>query len=267
VEAVAVRPLSTAEDYAACVRLQRETWGESYADCVPASLLKLAARTGGVAGGAFAPDGRLVGFVYGITGVRDGLAFHWSHMLAVVPAYRNSGLGARLKAYQRAALRGSGIDTIQWTFDPLVARNAHLNLNKLGARVVEYVPDMYGDTGSELHAFGTDRLVVAWHVDTEPPRARRLAPEWRLAPIVGSAAGDGAAPDAPLAPPVAAELRSRPLVRIAIPLDVEQLPVAEARAWRAATRAAFLGHLLAGYTVHAFFSDGGRAFYVLAAPV
>jgi predicted GNAT superfamily acetyltransferase len=265
VAAVTVRALNTAADYAACVKLQRDTWGARYEDCVPASLLKLAARTGGVAGGAFAPDGSLVGFVYGLAGMRDGVAFHWSHMLAVAPAYRNSGLGARLKEYQQATLRGSGVEQIRWTFDPLVARNAHLNLNKLGARVVEYVPDMYGATGSELHAFGTDRFVVAWQVDAEPPAARPVSAAWRSAPLVGGMDSDGAGPVAALEPPDASVLQSRAAVRIEVPADVEALPVAVARSWRATTRAAFLAYLLHGYEVQAFYVDGGRSFYVLSA--
>ena len=100
--------------------------------------------------------------MFGITGVQEGQLVHWSHMLAVERAYRDHGLGRRLKECQRELLRELGVDTIYWTFDPLVARNAHLNLNRLGTTVREYVPDMYGDTGSPLHTFGTDRFVVAW---------------------------------------------------------------------------------------------------------
>ena len=101
-----------------------------------------------------------------MTGVRDGALVHWSDMLAVGPEARDRGIGRRLKLYQRSLVAELGVTQILWTFDPLVARNAHLNLNALGARVIDYVPDMYGaDTGSTLHqGIGTDRFVVAWEV-------------------------------------------------------------------------------------------------------
>ncbi len=101
-----------------------------------------------------------------MTGVRDGELVHWSDMLAVRPEARDHGIGRRLKLYQRSLVAELGVTQILWTFDPLVSRNAHLNLNALGARVTDYVPDMYGaDTGSALHqGIGTDRFVVAWEV-------------------------------------------------------------------------------------------------------
>src|SRR5690606_28979184 len=101
--------------------------------------------------------------VFGLTGLEHGRLVHWSHMLAVRPEWRDLGVGTRLKAYQREAVARLGVEVIYWSFDPLMARNAHLNLNRLGARVAEYVEDMYGATGSTLHAgLGTDRLVVVW---------------------------------------------------------------------------------------------------------
>ncbi len=85
------------------------------------------------------------------------------------PEARDHGIGRRLKLYQRSLVAELGVTQILWTFDPLVSRNAHLNLNALGARVTDYVPDMYGaDTGSALHqGIGTDRFVVAWEVSGE----------------------------------------------------------------------------------------------------
>src|SRR5690554_3674198 len=147
---VVVRRPATLEEFRACVELQRETWGAGFDECVPAAILKVSQRVGGVTAGAFDGEGRLLGFVFGLTGLERGRPVHWSHMLAVRPEWRDVGLGRRLKAYQREAVRGLGVDTILWTFDPLVARNAHLNLNRLGVQVVEYVPDMYGATGSAL---------------------------------------------------------------------------------------------------------------------
>jgi chorismate synthase len=260
--AVLVRPLRTADDYDACVRLQRATWGEEFADYVPASLLKIVQLVGGVTVGAFTPDDRLIGFVFGLTGVRDGRLIHWSHMLAVQREYRDRGLGRRLKEQQRELLRGTGVETIYWTFDPLIARNAHLNLNLLRTEVREYVPDMYGATGSPLHAFGTDRFVVAWPVAEDAPvGVSTISPSWRHAPIVASAPpGDAAARALSLA-----NGRGRSLVRIEIPVDIEQVEPSVARQWRLATRSAFVTLLSGGHRVIGFYTeDRKRCFYVLS---
>src|SRR5262249_9654440 len=103
--------------------------------------------------------------VFGVTGIRDGVLAHWSHMLGVREAARNAGVGRMLKEYQRRALAPLGIARIYWTFDPLQAKNAYFNIHRLGATVREYGPGMYGDTGSPLHlGLPTDRLIV--HVST-----------------------------------------------------------------------------------------------------
>ena len=277
-EPLELRALKSHADFAACVQLQQETWGRNYVDCVPASILKVSQLVGGVSGGAFTEEGRLVGFVYGLTGVRDGQLIHWSHMLAVASDFRDHGVGRRLKEYQRDVVRGLGIEMIYWTFDPLVARNAHLNLNRLGTVVQEYVPDMYGATGSELHAFGTDRFVVSWAVSRSsrgggPATGGRSAvqsggvdakssaqvqgagraalSDWHRAPVANGAGGsNGAAGTAAL-------------MRIEIPCDVETMAVEDAQAWRQATRPAFVRLLSDGYSVTGFVSDENAGCYYL----
>ncbi|HYO12137.1 MAG TPA: GNAT family N-acetyltransferase, partial [Thermoanaerobaculia bacterium] len=112
------RPLSSLPDYEACIELQRMTWGRDFSDVVPLSILKIVQKVGGIAAGAFAPDGRMLGFIFGVTGVRDGRPLHWSHMLAVDPEARDLGLGTRLKLYQRELLVQSGVEEMQWTYDP-----------------------------------------------------------------------------------------------------------------------------------------------------
>src|SRR5205085_11522647 len=143
--AVDVRPLRTLEELHACVELQRETWGNEFTDVVPASILKVSQRVGGVAAGAFNEQNRLLGFVYGLTGIENGRIVHWSDMLAVRPEARNLGLGRRLKEFQRRAVQKLGGVVIYWTYDPLVARNAHLNFNVFGVCIAEYVENMYGE--------------------------------------------------------------------------------------------------------------------------
>lgn len=166
---ISLRELRSEEDYEGCVELQRHTWGESFDELVPAAVIKISQKVGGVAAGAFDATGRQLGFVWGLTGLHAGELTHWSHMLAVHQSARGLGIGKRLKYYQRALLEPLGVRRMLWTYDPLVARNAFLNLVRLGARPVEYCVDMYGEgTGSELHSgLGTDRFVVAWDLRQE----------------------------------------------------------------------------------------------------
>ena len=154
------------------------------------------------------PTAMLLGFVFGLTGVERGKIVHWSDMLAVRPEARNLGLGRKLKEHQRQLVRELGASVIYWTYDPLIARNAHLNFNRLGVRLAEYVEDMYGITDSVLHGgIPTDRLVVAWptrdeeidqllaeaeraHASGDCQQAPMVTPDW----IVGAGGrGDPAA--------------------------------------------------------------------------
>ena len=80
---VEIREFADTGDYAACVALQRRTWGADFSDVVPLSVLKISQKVGGIAAGAFSPQGELLAFVYGLTGLRRGKPIHWSHMMAV----------------------------------------------------------------------------------------------------------------------------------------------------------------------------------------
>jgi predicted GNAT superfamily acetyltransferase len=263
---VEIRPLATRDELLACVQLQRETWGESFSDVVPASLLKVSQRVGGVVAGAFDERNTLLGFVYGLTGVEHGRIVHWSDMLAVRPEARNLGLGRRLKEYQRRVVRELGGVAIYWTYDPLIARNAHLNFNRLGVSVAEYVEDMYGTTDSVLHGgISTDRLVVAWPTDDEEMENRLReahraseSADCRLAPIgtpewIASTAGAAILPYC---------------VRIEVPIDAEVLLVSQhdvAATWRASTRRGMKWGLSLGYAITGFYTDDDRqrGFYLL----
>ena len=157
------RHLESDQDYEACMVLQAETWGRDFNELVPPTILKISQKMTGVAAGAFR-GGSMLGFVYGLSGARGGRPAHWSHMLAVTREARGLGLGKGLKFFQRDYLLANGVEVMFWTYDPLVARNANLHLNRLGALPVEYVLDMYGEsTGSDLHSdLGTDRFIVSW---------------------------------------------------------------------------------------------------------
>jgi predicted GNAT superfamily acetyltransferase len=244
---LSIRPLRTPEEYEACVALQRATWGDDFRELVPPALLQVSQKIGGIVAGAFAED-RLIGFVFGLTGPREGTLAHWSHMLAVEAGHRDQGLGRALKHYQREQVAAAGVSRMYWTFDPLVARNAHLNLHHLGARVVEYVRDMYGNSSRSRtdSVIGSDRFVVQWDLvaaGIEGSRDRA---------IEGSAerGTEGA-----IVHSESAALPDAAVVRVAVPPDIQALKTqdpAAALAWRAATRRAFEHYFARGYVVAGF---------------
>ncbi|HZR31935.1 MAG TPA: GNAT family N-acetyltransferase [Terriglobales bacterium] len=168
-EVVEVRNCRGLDEFRACIELQREVWNFTDAELVPLRLFVVAAKVGGQAIGAF--EGKnLVGFALSVPGVRTGHAYLHSHMLAVKEAYRNRGLGRRMKLFQREEALSRGIELIEWTFDPLEIKNAYLNLEKLGAIARRYNINQYGITSSPLQGFlPTDRLVAEWWL-----RSRRV---------------------------------------------------------------------------------------------
>jgi predicted GNAT superfamily acetyltransferase len=163
---ITVRSCDSLEDFHACVALQREVWGEEDLEVEPATLFVVAAHTGGQVLGAY--DGKtLVGFTLALAAVRNGAPFLHSHMTGVHANYRSRGVGRMLKLFQRDEALSRDIRLIEWTFDPLQLRNAHFNLNRLGAICRRYLPNLYGITTSPLHrGLATDRLVAEWYLDS-----------------------------------------------------------------------------------------------------
>jgi predicted GNAT superfamily acetyltransferase len=248
---VTIRRVDAPEEYDECVRLQRDTWGSQFTESVPATILRVAQEVGGITAAAFDEGDAMLGFVFGITGVRNGELAHWSDMLAVRAGARDRGLGKKLKAYQRELLLQIGVRTMYWTYDPLVARNANLNLQQLGARVDQYRTNFYGeDTGSVMHAaIGTDRFIVRWALDvTAAPYV--VDATWAAAPIV-NAGGDTAE---------SAGVGDAHRVRVAIPDDIFVVLDADpalAIQWRESTRQAFMKYLERGYSVTGFLRGSG----------
>jgi predicted GNAT superfamily acetyltransferase len=160
--AVTIRKCEALEEMQACFGLQKEVWAFSDADLVPIRLFVVANKIGGHVIGAF--DGKdLVGFALAIPGMRHGHSYLHSQMLAVRLAYRNGGLGRRLKLYQRDDALARGFELMEWTFDPLEIKNAYLNIEKLGAIARRYNVNQYGITTSPLQGgLPTDRLVAEW---------------------------------------------------------------------------------------------------------
>jgi predicted GNAT superfamily acetyltransferase len=182
-EGLTIRRVATIAEYDACEEMQRRAWGYADIDVVPTNELVSAAKAGGLVLGAFEGGGRLAGFCFGLVG-RDhatGRAYHYSRMVGVEPEMRGRGVAQALKLAQRDEVVAQGLDLMRWTFEPLAAENATLNIARLGAEAVAYVRDMYGDaTTSPLHAgIGTDRLVVEWRL--RAPRRPALADAPRVA--------------------------------------------------------------------------------------
>ncbi len=266
-----IRPLETIEELQACVALQEETWGHGFSERVPPAILKVAQILGGVASGAWDERGSLVGFVFGMTGVRDGEVVHWSDMLAVRRGLRDTGLGSELKAYQRRLLLDRGVTTMYWTFDPLQSRNAYLNFSKLGIVVREYARDMYGETDSPLHrGIGTDRFIALWRMASERVGNRvagtERGPAAELHASDPSALGEADPATAHPHPGAPVTGLDAPRLRVAIPADISAVMADSmelARAWREATRTAFTHYLERGYEVRELLRGARTSDYLL----
>jgi predicted GNAT superfamily acetyltransferase len=272
-EDVRIREARDRADCEACVSLQRAVWGLEDLEITPALMLVSTLHAGALLLLAETPAGEPVGFAYAFPAWRDGRAHLHSDMVGVVPEHRSSGVGLRLKWAQREEAGRRGLDRIVWTYDPLQARNANLNLRRLGAVAHAFQEDVYGRTTSPLHGgLPTDRLWVRWDLDS--PRVvalRDAAPPPRSVPL----------PDLPRinavswpdAWPVSSEpiLRRRePALLLEIPEDGPALASADPRLaadWHAKLRAAFRHYFDARYVAADFAptDDGGRrrCFYVL----
>lgn len=202
-EELTIRECTTIEEFDGCVQLQREAFGLPDLELSPRRHLIVSRQAGGWTLGAFAGE-RMVGFVHHLAAVRANEIFGYSHMMAVAKDYQNKGVGARLKWAQRERALGEGRTIIKWTWDPMQGRNAHFNLNRLGATVDAYAGNFYGvdySTDPEINEppyLASDRLVATWHLnsprvnlfasgsfarlDAEPAATVSIPAEW--APVV-----------------------------------------------------------------------------------
>ncbi len=254
--AIDVRPFASIDDHNQCDALQRRVWGDTNTVSPPMTIA--IQRHGGIALGAFdRRSGRMVGFVLSflapsaLPGAANGLSHH-SHMAAVAPDWQNQGIGLALKLAQRQAVLAQGINLITWTYDPLEARNAMLNIHKLGAICRTYHRNYYGEMRDGLNAgLTTDRFEVEWWLD-------------------GSAPANIAAPDA--SPPIDRALTApdqrapASRIEIDIPPDFQSLKRSDlnhAKAWRMRTRLQFEDAFSRGYIVVDFIATPSRACYIL----
>jgi predicted GNAT superfamily acetyltransferase len=124
-------------------------------------LLAGLAGNGGSVVGALDADDQLVGFAYGFLGSDGRQTYHYSQAAVVAAGLQGKGLGRRLKLAQRQEALNWGSTSMRWAYDPLLTRNAHFNLDVLGAQGVRFLPEMYDEPG-------TDRILVAWDLTVEP---------------------------------------------------------------------------------------------------
>ena len=242
---IAVRPLTQHAEFAEAVELQRLIWGFEEVELLPVRLFVTALKVGGQALGAY--DGeRLVGFCLAIPGIgAGGKSYLHSHMLGVLPQYRDAGVGRRLKLAQRDDALARGIDLVEWTFDPLEIKNAYFNVERLGAIVRRFVPNQYGSTTSPLHGgLPTDRCVAEW---------------WLTSPRVEKAlSGAGPRP--------AQDFFRSVTTRIAVPASIDAIKRAspqQARKIQTRMRKEFLEHLAQGLAVIGFERGPETCHYLL----
>jgi predicted GNAT superfamily acetyltransferase len=257
---VRLAPLMTLEECDAIIEVMIATWGPY--QLLPREVIRALVESGNVPFGAF-EGSTLVGYVLGWAGTdADGLHVH-SHMLAVLPGRRHGGVGYALKLAQRAQALEQRITVVRWTFDPLIARNAHVNLRKLGAIADRFEPNFYGEMPDELNrGERSDRLVIRWDLEPDPAPRALPAGEERF---VLAAVADGAdlRPDR-RSDPVAADAR----VAVQIPRDyptLRETSPALANAWRDAVGDALADCFAVGMHVADFDAgDGATGRYILA---
>lgn len=244
--AVDVRTLDDMVAITDAVELLRSIWKSPGSEApVSAGVLRALSFAGGYAAGAFA-DGALIGASVGFVALRDGELHLHSHITGVVAEWQNRHAGAALKQHQKQWALARDIKVIEWTFDPLVRRNAYFNLVKLGASVVGFEPNFYGDMDDAINTGDlTDRAVVHWNLD------RALVPPDDLDGAVILHADDNGQP--------VVNTRGRGALRAWVPEDIVALrrrDPATALAWRVALRDSLGAAVADGYAATSITRDG-----------
>ena len=277
-----LRLLKTWEEFLAAEELQRIVWQmPDWRDAVPANFMIAAQKCGGMALGAFDPQGQLIGLAFSFIGLDEHgeprTLRHHSHMLAVLPEYRAQKLGAQLKFKQREIALAQGIELVTWTYDPLLALNANLNLVRLGAIARRYYPNAYGEMTDGLNAgLASDRFEVEWWLNA--PRVEHCATgnparaSWDALVRAGAQEIFDITWDAKNLPHIQREHERRaPTALMEIPIDlgaVKQDSLELAQEWRARTRHCLERAFANGYAAIDFVitqSDARpRATYVLS---
>jgi predicted GNAT superfamily acetyltransferase len=169
---IEIRECTTIDELAACVDLQRAVFALPEIEISPVRHFIVTKNAGGFTLGAYS-GGDLAGFVLSVPAFLRGEKAFYSHMTAVRQDFQSYGIGAKLKWAQRERALAENVKFVKWTFEPVKARNAFFNLEKLGAIVCEYQPNFYGTDYSTAHEQGgsiglaSDRLFAEWHLESE----------------------------------------------------------------------------------------------------
>lgn len=276
---IEIRLCKTWDECIGCEELQKSVWEmPDYRDAVPANFLITAIKNGGLLVGAF--DGtEMVGFAFGFLGSEmdaskpDGRHLkHASHMLAVVPEMRAMRLGAQLKWFQRAEALKQGLDLMTWTYDPLQAVNANLNLTRLGGIARRYYRNAYGDMTDALNAgLASDRFEVEWLLDSVRVQAYAHTTE-RPAPAANATEIYSVGWDAAGFPKIQDEVPPEGgALRVEIPAEINRIKAENlglAIEWRERTRdtcerAFAAGYAATGVVRKAEYQGRMRVWYVL----
>jgi predicted GNAT superfamily acetyltransferase len=277
-DTLSLRILETPAEMEAIEELERLVWPGSETDVIPSHLLLAAVHGGGLVIGAYddtADPPFPVGFVFGFPGLYytpDGPRIkHCSHQLGVLPAYRNSGIGYRLKRAQWQMVRHQGIDRITWTFDPLISRNAHLNISKLGTVCNTYLRNFYGEMRDGMNqGWPSDRFEVDWWVNSRRVERRLSKRSRRQLQLVDFKKAKTLTIHA-LTPLYGFSSAANPLILVEIPVDILEMKAkdpAQALEWRLYTRSVFEDLFSKGYLVtdfiHTTSVDPPASYYVLS---
>lgn len=243
-----IRVVQNEQEFLALEQLQKIAWGQVL---TTASMLTISSQLGGVVIAAFPTNQTIpVGLVYGFPAMKGRELWHHSHLLAVHPEWQGSGIATALKKAQREQVLAQGLSHMTWTFDPLMACDAHLNLNKLGAVVCEYHPAFYPAKTD----FPNDRLMVEWDLSTETDATNKSMDEGKL---ILQAQQDGHPST------VTPAWNTHQTLWAEVPW---QEPTETLRSiWRLSLRRALYPALQNGYTLTGLAKTNGRAFYVLEA--
>jgi predicted GNAT superfamily acetyltransferase len=237
-----IRPCQTLDELAGCVSLQKRIWGYAEHEVYPVRLFITLTKIGGHVLGAFSEANELVGFVASMPAWHGRRRYYHSLSLGVLSAHENRGLGRSLKLAQREAALRAGIDRIEWTYDPMRAKNAFFNIERLGAIVRRYLPDHYGRVESRLQqGLPSDRLIAEWWLKS--PRVERAL------------AGKSSRP-----------AKRKPAAVVAIPPDFSSLAKTrhiEAHRLQQAVRERLREHLARGLVITGFVPEKSGGTYVL----
>ena len=272
---ITFKQLKTLEDLNPCESLQEAVWEFNKSDIIPPRFMRVLCKHGGFAMGAF-DDNTMIGFVFGVPAIHYGRPSQHSHMLAVLPEYRNHNIGYKLKIAQRKEALNRNIDLITWAFDPLQSRNAHLNINKLGVIACSYDINLYGESSSsKLHSgLGTDRLLAEWWLASD--KVNTIIDEHahdtvKSPPAKGVNINRAERNEQGLLVPEEPDLSlTDDVLLLEIPADIDKMKVSDIEAahrWRELIQKAFLHYFNAGYYVNSLQveREGStrRTYYVL----